>query len=320
MSTTCGLLVVFLVVLTSSEAAPCSAVNCTDAVCRPLHSKLIMECTTAFIAGGNCSHECKDSYDQLLRNAIGNQYFGCDCGNNSLCNQSSQHFYSNCFNGVRPSPPSVSTEQPPSCNFSDVRSACSQDPTCGPRLAAYRTECNSAFQGINCSQQCKQAMNVVLQDPIGKRFPDCGCGDNIQCQARLLNLTRTCQPTPAVANGCTYSDVVSDCNKDSTCAARLAAYVDKCIIAFQGISCSQQCKQAFMDLLRDGVANRFSACDCGTDKLCQSSRQNLKTTCFNGTFPNVQPEATPTAKAANVEGNLISLVSAITGCVLLTVW
>ena len=322
-SSTSGLIVVFLLsLLSSSEAALCSTVNCTEAECKPLLNSYLNECATAFVPGGNCSQACKNAYDQLLES----EYFECSCGNDSWCNQST-HFFGNCFNGVRPSPPPVNA--PEDCNLNAVASACNQDPTCGPLLVAYLHECRFAFQGINCSQHCKQALNVVLQDPVGKRLgdSDCSCGNDVACQTTAQNLVVTCfspQPSPAV---CTSFDVVSSCDKDPTCKPHLSAYQDECRFAFQGLNCSQQCKQAFVNLLQDPVGNRFTVCHCATqDTACQSVSQNLSTTCFNGTFPGVQPqEPTPAQmaaflkdNAAYIKGNVhIVLVSATMGFLLL---
>ena len=329
-STTAGVLVVFLLsVMTSSEATLCSSVNCTEAVCTSYYN----ECASAFRAGGNCSQACKDAYDQLLRNAVGSQYLG---GNNSLCNQSSQNFYNNCFNGVRPSPPPVSTQKPTPCTYSGVGTLCDQNSTCRPLLLAYTNECRFAFQGINCSQQCKQALGAVLQDPIGRRFiyPNCSCaGNDTDCVQIGQNLDGACFPTQPSSPGCTTDDVVSACTKDATCQPRLSAYQTACSSAFQGVNCSQECQLAFVHLLQDRVGNRFSVCQCATqDTACQSAGKNLGTTCFNGTFPTVQiPEPTtptvqipepkiPTVKAtaAYVTGNVqLILLSIVMGLLLL---
>ena len=203
-SSTGGLLVVFLLlVLSSSEAALCSTVNCTEAECKPLLNSYLNECATAFVAGGNCSQACKDAYDQLLES----DYFGCSCDNDSLCSQSAQHFLTNCFNGVRPSPPPVNVTE--DCNVNTVTSACNQNPICGPLLVAYLHECRFAFQGINCSQHCKQAFVALLQDPVGNRFTVCHCAtQDTACQSKSQNLSTTCfngtfpgaqpqEPTPA---------------------------------------------------------------------------------------------------------------------------
>ena len=325
-STTAGVLVVFLLsVMTSSEATLCSSVTCTEAVCTSYSN----ECASAFRAGGNCSQACKDAYDQLLRNAVGSQYFGCDCGNDSLCNQSSQNFYNNCFNGVRPSPPPVSTQKPTPCTYSGVSTLCGQNSTCRPLLLAYTNECRFAFQGINCSQQCKQAMDAVFQHPIGRRFTDpiCSCAENdTDCVQSGQNLVRACFSTPNY--NCTTSDVVNACTKDETCQPRLSAYVTACSSAFQGVSCSQECQRGFVHLLQHRVGNNFSVCLCATqDTACQSAAQNLGTTCFNGTFPTVQiqleePASTPTptvkATAAYVTGNVqLILLSIVMGLLLL---
>ena len=336
-----GVLVVFVFVLsalTSSEAFLCFDVMplcAADPGCHLLQTIYGSACGAAYSAlGGGCSRACKDAYYQLVGNAVGKQYYGCDCGNNTMCQQQfKQTLLSNCFNGVLPPRlPVNSTVRPPSCNFSVVFAACSQDPTCGPLLAAYINECRFAFQAINCSQQCEQALMKVLRDPAGNHFTVCGCGDDTRCQGIVQNLAGTCfnstilnvqpEPTPTATSGCTSIDVISGCNKDQTCAPRLSAYLNECNFAFQGVSCSQQCKQAFMDLLRDQVGNRFSVCDCGNgDTACEGAAQNLKTTCFNGTFPNVQREPTPTdvaatpkAKAVNVKANVqMVLMSAIMG-------
>lgn len=317
---TWGLFSLFLLsVITSSKAALCSSVGCRVAEC----PGYFRQCSNTFEAQGNCSQSCKDAYYKLLGTSEGRNYLGCDCGNDSICNMTSQNFTNTCFNGSRPLPPPRPTLGPTLCTPTSVAIACNQDSTCAPLLTAYNSACRFAFQGINCSQQCRQSLSVVLQDPIGKRFedPQCGCGSDAACVQISQNLMRACFST-----NCTFDDVLPDCNSDTMCKLRLNAYEAACKYAFQGINCSQQCQQTFVQFLQDPIGNRATACHCAPqDTDCQSADQNLSRSCFNGTFPAItsqptnQPTNQPTAKStttpSKAAASMSSLVAVIGLCV-----
>ena len=289
--------------VTSSEAILCSAVkpNCTaDVECARLQATYGAVCFTALFGSpvGDCSPACKDVYFQLVGNAIGKQYHGCDCGNDDTCVQ--QNLLNNCFKGVLPP-----LREP--CNTSDVISACSPDPTCGPLLSTYQTECGFAFQGTNCSQQCKQSFMDILRNRLGNRFTVCGCGNDTVCQGFAQNLGNTCfngtypsvkpEPIPTVAPGCSsVGEIGYACSQEPVCAHLQFVYTYECRFAFGGVNCSQKCQQAFLTLLQNPIVNRFNSCGCGSDKECHTAFKNLATTCFNGTIPKlgVQQEIIPT--------------------------
>ncbi|XP_062501257.1 uncharacterized protein LOC134178395 [Corticium candelabrum] len=98
----------------------------------------------------------------------------------------------------------------------------------------------------------------------------------------------------------TCTDVRSKCDSDMTCRYLLLYYLTTCSTVTAN-TCSQECKDSYIDLISNSVGSLWHECDCGTGVLgdiCTSFANSVMTKCFGDVRP------TPPASAFNHTGQL----------------
>ncbi|XP_062512393.1 uncharacterized protein LOC134188211 [Corticium candelabrum] len=263
--------------------------------------------------GVTCTQTCKDSYHKLLGNAIGRDFYQCNCGTGALsatCQSFTNNLLSNCFGGVAPTPPpvvsgSASTVVVQSC--SSVTSSCGYNPTCKPRYMNYIQSCSTALLGVRCSSQCNQSFYELLRHPVGSQFLGCSCGDASDCSASLANFYGTCYNGSIPVAPPTV--VIPTSNPPGTCEA----FQEKCytynygtcglyFLRLNGL-CNETCRADCVNemqnlLLTIPYAREILTCSCknATNSICRDilAYQREFLDCLEITLPPAVVTSTPT--------------------------
>ena len=91
--------------------------SCIDSPrCTSRLSVYLTECRFAF-RGINCSQQCNQSFYGVLGHPVGNLFYACDCGNDTVCQTSGVNLVRICYNNSFPSVP-VQPEPTVSCGVS----------------------------------------------------------------------------------------------------------------------------------------------------------------------------------------------------------
>ena len=101
----------------------------------------------------------------------------------------------------------------------------------------------------------------------------------------------------------TCTDVRSKCDSDVICRYLFFNYVHLCsTVTSPANTCSQECKDSYIDLISNSVGSLWHDCDCGTGALgdiCTTFANSVMRKCFRDVRP------TPPASAFNHTGQLI---------------
>ena len=287
--------------LCSNAEAACQA----NSTCNALRQSWRSTCADV-IAGStiSCTAPCNATFDALIRHDIGRQLETCHCNaTNATCEAERVNFLAAC-RGVAPPPaakcpPSVEPDRPSTKTCASLSYICEANSTCRIVLHRYLTACTGAFANKVCTMNCKNRLQDLLCDPIGRMIYAsrdrciCTSGD-VACFAYTTYVNNLCfdikyPEFPTDIQVCDY--VTSACQLDpfSTCPFLLSNYISKCAREFGGPApCSDGCKQAMDSLFANPIGWHYMKCSC-SDQSCGAGTAYLFKNCYNMIAPVPRP-------------------------------
>ncbi|XP_062523294.1 uncharacterized protein LOC134197956 [Corticium candelabrum] len=103
---------------------------------------------------------------------------------------------------------------------------------------------------------------------------------NAVCFVFLLLLKYTASAAPHC-----LASVQQKCSNDTDCQFLLKNYLLGCASVFAGQVCSETCKTAYDQLLRNSVGSQYYSCSCYESTICNLYKNNLLRQCFDGVAP-----------------------------------
>ena len=194
-----------------------------------------------------------------------------------------------------------------------IQLECGRHAVCGPIQSKYLQVCATTFAtGRSCSKVCKSAHMQLLTNSIGSKYNYCDCETNRICSLWTANLLKACYrgvrpvipkpttPIPEVI--ATQPEVMTteqatmattpmnclvlqqQCGADQTCGPLQTKYLQMCQRSLAtGMSCTNDCIAAQMELMRNDIGSYYNNCDCGGNTICMTYGANLVKACYTPT-------------------------------------
>ncbi|KAG8455309.1 hypothetical protein GDO86_001488 [Hymenochirus boettgeri] len=193
---------------------------------------------------------------------------------------------------------------------------CQEEADCRYAYSQYEEACSSVFlmqeeaaapshnsARRRCPSHCISALIQLNHTKWGPALEDCDCAKDESCRdtKRAIEpcLPRT-STSVVVGGGGAVGDGGADggrtgggavmgcmearkqCEKDRRCSISLSRYLIQCGRLFNGLHCTDECKEVIADMMRVPKALLLNDCVCdGMERpICESIKENMARLCF----------------------------------------
>ena len=284
----------------STVAQECSQ----NTTCGPLYSKFYNDCNQTIIGLESCLSKCNASLTALLQDPIGKRFQTCSCSYETpdfdfACGPLRDNTLYSCY-GISPSPSELCTAPtpppslPPLC--SNVKAECLADAKCNVTFNVYLHLCDSVIKGSadQCWPTCKNRLDDLYCDPIGRNFLYCLCDQTPDCFLEKSNTMRECSgggypQYPISSQSC--ADVTAACKSDSGCVVEQSFFDIYCEHdLLDHDSCSyRSCKNLYANLLKNPIGYHYLGCSCNGDAPCNARRTLESYYCLGRSITTPEP-------------------------------
>ncbi|OCU01160.1 growth arrest-specific protein 1 [Xenopus laevis] len=150
---------------------------------------------------------------------------------------------------------------------------------------------SSSSSRRRCPSHCISALIQLNHTRWGPALEDCDCAMDETCRATKRAI-EPCMPRTSTDSGAGSTsngrgvmgcmEARKLCEGDWRCGMSLSRYLTKCGRLFDGLRCTDQCKEVIEDMMRVPKAMLLSECECdGHERpICESIKENMARLCF----------------------------------------
>ncbi|KAE8633225.1 hypothetical protein XENTR_v10001820 [Xenopus tropicalis] len=161
-------------------------------------------------------------------------------------------------------------------------------------------EATSASSRRRCPSHCISALIQLNHTKWGPALEDCDCAVDETCRATKRAI-EPCMPRTSTDSGGTGAsngravmgcmEARKLCEGDWRCGTSLSRYLTQCGRLFNGLRCTDECKEVIEDMMRVPKALLLSECECdGHERpICESIKENMARLCFGMDVGNSGP-------------------------------
>ncbi|XP_059825833.1 growth arrest-specific protein 1-like [Hypanus sabinus] len=163
---------------------------------------------------------------------------------------------------------------------------CQVEPDCSFAYEQYTEACRSVLnlETRRCPSHCLSALIHLNQTQNGPMLENCDCVKDELCKSTKRAI-EPCLPRTRNRDGvmgCTEARL--QCEMDQQCNNALHRYLHNCGKLFNGIKCTDQCREVIESMLVIPKALLLKECVCdGADRpICEAIKDNMARLCFFG--------------------------------------
>ncbi|XP_072441982.1 growth arrest-specific protein 1a [Chiloscyllium punctatum] len=203
-------LVCFLLVFSNSRALVrriCwqAIVQCqVEQDCSFAYDQYIEACRSVLsLETRRCPSHCLSALIHLNHTQNGPMLENCDCLQDELCKRTKR--------AIEPCLPRTRNRDGV-MGCTEARLQCETDPQCNNAMRRYLQNCGKLFNGIKCTDQCREVIESMLVIPKALLLKECVCdgADRPICEAIKDNMARLCFFGPEHSSGSSGSDMEPD--------------------------------------------------------------------------------------------------------------
>ncbi|OCT97933.1 growth arrest-specific protein 1 [Xenopus laevis] len=166
--------------------------------------------------------------------------------------------------------------------------------------AASSSSSSSSSSRRRCPSHCISALIQLNHTRWGPALEDCDCAMDETCRA-TKRAVEPCMPRTSRDSGAGSTsngrgvmgcmEARKLCEGDWRCGMSLSRYLTKCGRLFDGLRCTDECKEVIEDMMRVPKAMLLSECECdGHERpICESIKENMARLCFGLDLANAGP-------------------------------
>jgi len=138
-----------------------------------------------------CSNRCKNTLVGLTSTIEGQKLMTCNCDGDVECEVAKLKIEV-CRDLV-----TFATRNDTVVSCTEARWICHSDAECGKALEYYHSFCRSMFRGKNCTERCKNSLNILRRQTKAMKLIECQCGteekiDDFLCSDIKKNMQNLC--------------------------------------------------------------------------------------------------------------------------------
>ncbi|XP_032873573.1 growth arrest-specific protein 1 [Amblyraja radiata] len=163
---------------------------------------------------------------------------------------------------------------------------CQREPDCSFAYEQYTEACRSVLnlETRRCPSHCLSALIHLNQTQNGPMLENCDCVHDELCKSTKRAI-EPCLPRTRNRDGvmgCTEARL--QCEMDSQCNNAMRRYLQNCGKLFNGIKCTESCREVIESMLVIPKALLLKECICdGSDRpICEAIKDNMARLCFFG--------------------------------------
>uniref|UniRef100_V9L834 Growth arrest-specific 1 n=2 Tax=Callorhinchus milii TaxID=7868 RepID=V9L834_CALMI len=163
---------------------------------------------------------------------------------------------------------------------------CQVEPECSYAYNQYLQACRSVLyqETRRCPSHCISALIHLNDTQTGPMLESCDCVQDEICKSTKRAI-EPCLPRTRNRDGvmgCT--EARQQCERDPQCHNSMRRYLHNCGKLFNGVKCTDQCREVIESMLSIPKALLLKECVCdGADRpICEAVKDNMARLCFSG--------------------------------------